>query len=87
MVEEDYGNYCKESERRAEAEVQQPQAQPVPALRKAERFSAQVWRVPSVLPDAGAQGGNPRRREVELVRTQDQGTVDSDQLILAETGC
>jgi len=40
QFEEEYGNYSKESERRAEAEVQLPQTQPVPALRKAERFSA-----------------------------------------------
>jgi hypothetical protein len=28
-----YGNHCKESERRAEAEVQLPQTQPLPAVR------------------------------------------------------
>jgi hypothetical protein len=65
-----YGNYCKKGERRAEAEVQLPQAQPVPALRKTARVSAQVWRVPLVFPVAGAQGRDPWRREVELVKEQ-----------------
>ena len=62
-----YGNHCKKGERRAEAEVQLPQAQPVPALRAAARFPAQVRRLPLVFPCAGAQGRDSRRRQVELV--------------------
>jgi len=62
-----YGNDCKESERRAEAEVQLPQAQPVQALRAAARVSAQVRHVPSMLPRPGAQGRDSGRGEVELV--------------------
>ena len=71
-----YGNYCKKGEGRAEAEVQLPQAQPVPTVRAAARVSAQVWRLPSVFPGASAKGRDSRRREVELVSK----TVVSDQL-------
>src|SRR5215469_11046348 len=63
-------NHCKECERRAEAEVQLPQAQPVQALRPSPRLPAQVRRLPSVLPRPGAQGRNPGRRQVELVEKQ-----------------
>ena len=65
-----YGNHCKKGERRAEAEVQLPQAQPVPALRAAARVPAQVRRLPLVFPRAGAQGRDSRRRQVELVARQ-----------------
>jgi hypothetical protein len=65
-----HGNHCKKSERRAEAEVQLPQAQPVPTLRAAARVSAQVWRLPLVFPRTGAQGRDPRRRQVKLVATE-----------------
>jgi hypothetical protein len=66
---EDYGNDCKESERRAEAEVQQPQTQPVPTVRAAARLSAQVRYLPFVFPGAGAQRRDSGREQVELVRT------------------
>jgi hypothetical protein len=65
-----YGNYSKTGERRAEAEVQLPQAQSVPTLREAARLSAQVRYLPPVFPGFGAQGRNSRRREVELVTMQ-----------------
>jgi hypothetical protein len=65
-----YGNNCKKSERRAEAEIQQPQAQSVPTLRAAAWILAQVRRLPFVFPRVGAQGRDSRRREVELVRKQ-----------------
>jgi hypothetical protein len=62
-----YGNHCKESKGRAEAEVQLPQAQPVPALRAAARISAEVRCLPFVFPGTGAQGRDTRCCEVELV--------------------
>src|SRR6185437_14962141 len=65
-----YGNYCKESERRAEAEVQLPQTQPVQALRTSAGIPAEVRNLPPVFPRIGAQGRDPGRREVELVRKQ-----------------
>ena len=71
----DYGNDCKESEGRAEAEVQLPQTQPVQALRASARISAEVRHLPSVFPWIGAQGRDPWRCEVELVE-------DSSQLIV-----
>src|ERR1019366_1386934 len=70
-----YGNHCKKGERRAEAEVQLPQAQPVPTVRAAARFFAQVWRLPLVFPGAAAQGGDSRRPQVELV----EKPVNSEQ--------
>ena len=42
-------------------------AQPLPALRPSARVPAQVRRLPSVLPRAGAQGRDSGRREVKLV--------------------
>ena len=60
----DYGNHCKARQRRKEAEVQVPPAQPLPALRSSARVPPQVRRLPSLLPFSGAQGRNPGRREV-----------------------
>jgi hypothetical protein len=73
--EEINGNDCKTSERRAEAEVQQPQAQPMPAVWAATRLSAQVRHLPFVFPVACTQGRDSGRKQIELVRT----TVVSEQ--------
>jgi hypothetical protein len=51
-----YGNDCKKSEGRAEAEVQQPQAQSMPAVRAAEGFSAQVWHLSLMFSESGLEG-------------------------------
>jgi hypothetical protein len=67
-IEGVYGNYCKKGEGRAEAEVQLPQAQPVPTVRAAARVSAQIRRLPPVFQGIGAEGRDSRRREVELVK-------------------
>jgi hypothetical protein len=65
-----YGNYCKTSKGRAEAEVQQPQAQSMPALRAAAGFPAQVRRLPFVFPGARAEGRDTWSQQVELVKRQ-----------------
>ena len=62
-----YGNYCKTRQRRKEAEVQVPPAQPLPALRPPPRVSAQVRGLPSLLPRPCAQGRDSGRRQVKLV--------------------
>src|SRR5208283_2047305 len=72
-----YGNYCKTSEGRAEAEVFEPQAQSLPTVRAAAGFPAQVRRMPFVFPCIGAQGRDSRRHQVELVARQ--LSVDSGQ--------
>jgi hypothetical protein len=79
-----YGNYCKKGEGRAEAEVQLPQAQPVPTVWAAARVSAQVRRLPPVFPGTGAEGRDSRRREVELVERQ--WSVNSGQFVRAKVG-
>ena len=74
-----HGNYCKTGERRAEAEVQLPQAQPVQAVRAAARISAQVRHLPFVLPGTGSEGRDSGCCEVELVERQ--GSGNSGQLV------
>jgi hypothetical protein len=76
-----YGNDCKESEGREEAEVQEPAAQPLPAVRTAAGVPAQVWGLPAVLPRAGAEGRDPWGGEVQLVGR----TRSSDTRLRAQT--
>jgi hypothetical protein len=84
-----YGNDCKKSEGRAEAEVFKPQAQPLQAVRAAAGLLAQVRNLPFVLPGARAEGRDSRGQQVELVGEQfkvrgsqftDRQTESSDEL-------
>ena len=65
--EQKHGNYRKARQRRKEAEIQIPPAQPLPALRPSPRVSAQVRDLPSLLPGPRAQGRDSGRCKVKLV--------------------
>ena len=64
-----YGKEIIDSEGRSETEVFVSCVHPMQALRETTRLLAQVQLVSHLFSRIGAAGTDPRRREVELVKT------------------
>jgi hypothetical protein len=62
-----HGYNSKNCQDEQETEVFDPAPQPLQHLRKAARFSAQVWPLPFVLPRVGLEGRDTRCFQVVVV--------------------
>src|SRR6266481_1449690 len=72
------GTHSKDRQVAQEAEIQGARTQPLPLLRPRARLHPQVSDVPNLFPRYGAEGGNPRRRESQLVAAAVSGARTGD---------